>query len=323
VEKRVILRFIAPRKIDLAPTPQEPVPHRQLFQSELIGISAGTELLIWKGEFPEKFNNPHELSDLQGTLNYPISYGYINVGRISDGQRVFAYAPHGDQLWVDPQETVLIGDTSAEEAIFLANMETALHLYQSASPYLGQRIAIWGLGVVGLLLCWLVRRFNLGEVYAFDPLPKRRELARELGIEVFDPRLIVEPTSPIIPPHPIELAFELSGEPQTLNQLSVTMAEEGKIVVGSWYGNRQANLELGSHFHQKRLSLQFSQVSVTLRNLGPNWDKYRRRELALKLIRELRPSKWITHRFPLRDASLAYQLLETNPQDCLQVVLVP
>lgn len=319
----MVMRFIGPRQIDFVPCPEDTAPNKLRVRSDLIGLSSGTELLFWKGEFPENFSNPHELETLRQPLAYPLAYGYSTVGRLDNGERVFAFVPHGDEVWVDPSALVPIGDLPAEDAVFLANMETAIHLYQTAHPYLGQRFGVWGLGVVGLLLSWIIERYNPGPLWGVDPLPARRDLAGKLNIEALPPeearRVIRERTDG----QGLEVAFELSGNPETLDDIFGAMAEEGRIILGSWYGKRKSSLGLGFDFHQKRLSLVSSQVSVPHRELGPFWNSTRRRRLALELVRELRPHSWITHRFPLRQAHAAYELLENHSDRCVQVVLVP
>jgi len=37
-------------------------------------------------------------------------------------------------------------------------------------------------------------------------------------------------------------------------------------------------------------------------------------------LKRIQPEKWITHRFAIEDAGKAYQLLDENPQETIQVV---
>lgn len=315
----MILVFEGSRRISFRET--SPRPGWVSFQSELIGISAGTELLIWRGDLPVNYHNPEDLAELDQPLAYPLAYGYMNVGRLEDGSRVFAYAPHGDRLWVRPEDTVPIGELAAEDAVFLASLETALHLHQAGRPTLGQRVAIWGLGIIGLGLAFLLGRWHRGPVVAFDPLSFRRERARELGVEAYPPEELSTALLRHTGGEGFELAFEVSGSLRALREAGQSLAPEGLVVVGSWYGGGPNPLEWW--FHARRLRVNFAQVSVPLRELGPRWTTTRRRALALELLGELRPSRWITHRFRLHEADRAFELLEREPQSCLGVVLEP
>jgi threonine dehydrogenase-like Zn-dependent dehydrogenase len=92
-------------------------------------------------------------------------------------------------------------------------------------------------------------------------------------------------------------------------------------VIGSWYGRKQANLDLGSRFHRSRISLISSQVSTISPGLGGRWNKSRRWQMALQMLQKIRPTQLVTHRFPIHDAAQAYALLEQNPQEAIQIIL--
>jgi len=319
----LILWFDGPRSLAFHERAQNQPSGSLDFISELIGISPGSELLVWKGIFPENHENPAELSNLREKMAYPIAYGYINVGRLADGRRVFCYGPHGDRLWVDPSDCVEIGDLPAEDAVFLANTETALHIIQSSVILPGHRVAVWGLGVVGLLVCAILRLTHRGPLVAFDPIVERRKRSQEIGVQAFHPEEAERVNNAVTNGEGFEICLELSGSPDVLGATMRVAAEEGKVIVGSWYGCQTTSLRLGEDFHRKRLKIHASQVSVPAREMGSNYTPARRRDLALELLRELQPSRWITHRFPLTAAADAYSLLEVNPETCLQVVLEP
>ena len=79
---RRTLYFIAPRQIEIR---AEPLPDLKddevLVETICSSISAGTEMLVYRGEFPHlKDSNDNLSSD----LNYPLAYGYACVGRIKE-----------------------------------------------------------------------------------------------------------------------------------------------------------------------------------------------------------------------------------------------
>src|SRR5512142_1652446 len=86
--------FTAPGRIELR---EEPVPElatgQVLVESELSAISAGTEMLIYRGQFPEALPDAHDT--VSAELRYPLCYGYSSVGRIS------ALGPGVDRSWQD------------------------------------------------------------------------------------------------------------------------------------------------------------------------------------------------------------------------------
>jgi threonine dehydrogenase-like Zn-dependent dehydrogenase len=91
-------------------------------------------------------------------------------------------------------------------------------------------------------------------------------------------------------------------------------------VIGSWYGEKPAEVDLGGAFHRSRIKLISSQVSTISPELSGRWDKSRRFDVAWKALERIKPEKWITHKFPLNDAEKAYRLLDENPQETIQVI---
>ena len=94
----------------------------------------------------------------------------------------------------------------------------------------------------------------------------------------------------------------------------------GRIVIGSWYGEKRAEIDLGGAFHRSRIKLISSQVSTIAPELSGRWDKARRFDAAWKALERIKPEKWITHRFPIEEAAKAYELLDERPQETIQVV---
>jgi threonine dehydrogenase-like Zn-dependent dehydrogenase len=94
----------------------------------------------------------------------------------------------------------------------------------------------------------------------------------------------------------------------------------GRIVIGSWYGQKRTEINLGGAFHRSRIKLISSQVSSISPELSGRWDKSRRFDIAWNALEKIKPEKWITHRFALNDAAKAYQLLDENPQETIQVI---
>jgi threonine dehydrogenase-like Zn-dependent dehydrogenase len=119
-----------------------------------------------------------------------------------------------------------------------------------------------------------------------------------------------------------DLCYEVSGNPQALEQAIAVTGFHGRVVVGSWYGRKKADLNLGGRFHRSRMRLISSQVSTVAPELSGRWSKFRRYLLAWRMLAEIDPTPLITHRFPLTQADQAYKLLDQNPAEALQVMLM-
>jgi threonine dehydrogenase-like Zn-dependent dehydrogenase len=91
-------------------------------------------------------------------------------------------------------------------------------------------------------------------------------------------------------------------------------------VIGSWYGEKRAGLDLGGTFHRSRIRIVSSQVSTIAPELSARWDKTRRFQVAWEALERIHPERWITHRFPIDQADLAYRLLDEKLEETIQVI---
>jgi 2-desacetyl-2-hydroxyethyl bacteriochlorophyllide A dehydrogenase len=295
------------------------------------GISAGTELLVYKGEAPEGLYPT--LPSVFGSFAYPIKYGYALVGEVLEvgpgvkclkpGMRVFVHHPHqGAFLVEEAQAYPLPEGLEPRLGVFAANAETALNGLWDANLLLGETLVVLGLGVVGLLVVGLAKMAGAQKVFGLDPIGARREAASLLGADAaFGPdEAGLAALGHALSEEGADLVIEASGKPSTLNTALSLAGVEGRVVVLSWYGRRAASLHLGGSFHKNRLSLKGSQVSFLPPFLSRRWDKARRIQLALTLVERLGLSFLITHAFPLSRAKAAFSLLDKRPYEALQVV---
>jgi len=118
-----------------------------------------------------------------------------------------------------------------------------------------------------------------------------------------------------------DLAVELSGEPAVLNDAIDAVGYDGRIVVGSWYGEKRAPIDLGGSFHRDRIELVSSQVSTIDPARRGRWDRDRRFEAAVEWLDQLDCERLISHRVPFAEAADAYELLDDRAESALQVVL--
>jgi 2-desacetyl-2-hydroxyethyl bacteriochlorophyllide A dehydrogenase len=324
--KARVLYFQAPRRIEIrSQEVSEPGEGEVRVETDLSAISAGTELLLYRGQVAPGTILDESLPSLSGTVVYPLAYGYAAVGRVVAegkgaegnllGRRVFAFESHRSSFLARPEALHLVPEeVPSESAAVLPSVETAVGLVHDARPMMGERVLVVGQGVVGLATTALLSRFPLARLVTVDRWEPRRRLSVELGAaRSFGPEDLDE--------RDFDLTFEVSGSPEALDVALAATGFEGRILVGSWYGDKRADVDLGTHFHRGRLSLQSSQVSRLPSRLLARWTKGRRLEVALQAAARLPVQKLVSHRFPIESAAEAYRLLDESPGDCLQVLL--
>ena len=328
MKERQALFFEAPYQVAVR---REPIPAQldgqALVRTKLSAISAGTEMLFYRGQFPTDLAIDKTITSLQEQSGYPLKYGYAAVGiveKLGDnfpepllGKRVFSFQTHQSHFVAAKEELILIPNAiTDEDAVFLPNMETAVNLVMDARPLIGERVIVFGQGVIGLLTTALLTQFPLENLTVVDPYPLRRQAALDLGANA-----ALAPDSPELAAiAEFDLAIELSGTPEALNTCIAKVGYAGRIIVGSWYGQKPVTLDLGGRFHRDRIQLISSQVSTIAPQFSARWDKPRRFDVVWEMLKRVKPAKWISLRIPLEKAEQAYITLDTRPQDVLQIV---
>jgi 2-desacetyl-2-hydroxyethyl bacteriochlorophyllide A dehydrogenase len=322
---------------------EEPLPplgsDQLLIETLASAISPGTELLMYRGQAPTDIPVDETIPALSGTFSYPLKYGYAAVGRVTEvgskvapewhGQYVFAYNPHESHFVSAPEELIPLPQVlSPEEGTLLPNMETATNFLMDGRPLVGEQVAVFGQGVIGLLTTSLLAQFPLASLVTLDPISLRREKSLSLGahnsLDSTMPDVLSQLHEALQQDRPYrggDLIYELSGNPAALDQAIAAAGFNGRVVIGSWYGRKQTRLDLGSRFHRSRISLISSQVSTISPGLESRWTKNRRWQMALQMLQKVRPSHVVTHRFPVHEAAKAYTLLEQSPQEAIQIIL--
>lgn len=334
--KRQWLEFTAPGQVTVRSGPT-PVPGAAevLVQVRFSAISPGTEMLIYRGQWPEGIATDSTIGALQGAFSYPLAYGYCTVGQVIatgsevaeqwSGRRVFAFQPH-QNLFIDFPKNLqpIPDDIDDETALFLPSMETAVTLLLDGSPLIGEKVVVIGQGIIGLMTTALLSHFPLAALTTVDAHPLRRKASFRLGAGAChapgDPALFS--TIGCLPGQggEADLVYELSGNPAALDTALALTRFNGRVIIGSWYGSKKAEVDLGSFFHRSRISLSSSQVSSLAPGLTGRWQKERRLQLAWEMLRKVHPSDCITNRFPLTEAAAAYDLVDRDPAKTIQVI---
>lgn len=344
------LILTAPRQLEFAELPDTPLaPDQVRAQAILSGISHGTELNLYSGSSPfkDKFFDP----DLRLFLDKPAGeveevgrIGYEWVGRVTEigasvtnfkaGDLVHLPFHHAQMHTFTAGEGTMIGGISPlppglepDKAIFLALAGVALQAMHDAHIKVGDRVAIFGLGAIGLLALQIARLNGAIWVDAIDPLPARRALAQSYGADrTHDPGAgdVAYAIKSASPERGADVAIELSGHYTALNEAIRSVRMGGVVVAAGFYRGGGTPLQLGHEWHHNRVTMVSSMgVWGNAHRDHPLWNRARVHDMAADLLAsgKLRVDGMITQRILFRDAPQAYRLIEEKPQDVIKVVL--
>lgn len=328
---RLALSFEAPYRVAVREEPLgAPAAGQVAVETLVSAISPGTEMLVYRGRVPGGMAVDAAIPALAGGFAFPLAYGYAAVGRVVElgegvgpewrDRLVFAFHPHASHFLAAPDELLPVpAGLAPEAAALLPNAETAVNFLMDGQPIVGERVVVFGQGVVGLLTTALLARVPLAHLVTVDRYPLRRQRSLDLGAHA---ALDADAPGALDPLRSsADLTYELSGSPAALAQAIAATGFGGRVVIGSWYGDQPVALDLGGAFHRSRIQLVSSQVSTIAPRFSARWSKARRLEAAWRLLAELPLDALVTHRFPFADAPAAYELLDRRPEEAVQVVL--
>ena len=316
--------FSAPRRAVVVPASvRAPAEDEVLVRATVSLISAGTEMLVYRGEATAGDLLP---PNCRGTFSFPVKYGYQCVGRVehagprsgfSAGDRVFARHPHQERFVTQARDTWvtrLPDSLSDDAAAFLNLARVALTANLDVPVRAGEVALVFGQGIVGAC-CALLARRSARRVIVVDPLPLRREFAMRHGIDhAVAPGEADAVVRDITGGRGADVTFEASGAVAALASAVTLTAKRGTVVMLSYYGTKLVPLPDAFSRNAPRL---VSSLAGTQRR----WDAGRRTDATLELLATLPVEEMISARVPFREAPRAYEMVDEQRDRMLGVVL--
>ncbi|MEU0564288.1 zinc-binding alcohol dehydrogenase [Nonomuraea sp. NPDC005983] len=335
-----VITFEKPGQVRVGVEPSaELVPGSVRVRTMYSGVSAGTELTAYRGTNPylnRKWDTERRLFLDGQTHAYPLSgWGYQEVGEVVEAAPDVADPPVGNLVWgiwghraeaVVPAEKlvghILPPGIDPLTGVFARVGAIALNAVHAADVHLGDQIAIFGQGVIGLLATRLAV-LSGARVVAVDALPARLALARRFGAaETFDVQSgsVAEFMRKRV--EGADTAIELSGSNQGLHEAIRTVRKGGRVVAAGFYQGDGVGLRLGEEFHHNQVQLVSSQIGGVASWLAHRWDIERLQRTFMELVYrgEVDVHELVSHVMTVEQAAEAYDLLDRHPSDVLQLV---
>jgi predicted dehydrogenase/threonine dehydrogenase-like Zn-dependent dehydrogenase len=335
------------------PTPQT---GEVLIQTAVSLVSAGTERMVV--EFAEKslLGKARSRPDLVrqlidkarregilttieaafNRLDQPMPLGYSSAGVIVAlgpgtaglrvGQRVACaggnYAVHAEYAAV-PRALVtpLPNSVDFESAAFTTLGAIALHGFRLSGAQLGERVAVIGLGLLGLLAVQIARAAGCA-VFGVDLDPRRVELARSLGaVAVARPQAleaaqsfsasrgcdVVLISADTASADPVELAGAIARDRGRV----VAVGAVGLNIPRKVYYEKELNFINSRSYGPGRYDASYEEAGHDYPLGYVRWTEGRNFEAVVELLDhgKLQAAPLITHRIPIESAAEAYDLI--------------
>lgn len=214
---------------------------------------------------------------------------------------------------------------SAEQAVLLDPGHFALAAVRDANIRVGEWVAVYGLGAIGLMITQMVSLSGAERVIAVDPLAKRRDMAEKLGAELtLDPNEcdagyeIKKTTGK----KGVDVAVDASGSYHALQAAIRSVHYCGLVVTCSYYKGQGTPLRLDSEFFIERITVRASMpVWGNPSRDYPMWDDERIEDTVYRLMLDgkLQTDGFIDPVYPFDRAVEGYSLIHEHPEKCIKL----
>ncbi|HYO83509.1 MAG TPA: alcohol dehydrogenase catalytic domain-containing protein [Bryobacteraceae bacterium] len=183
-------------------------------------------------------------------------------------------------------------------------LAVVLHSLEFARPALGDTAAVFGAGPIGLLTIAALKASGAGRVWAIEPMPHRRELAKLVGADaVLDPAG-GEPAKQILADtgkRGVDIAIDCATKGTTVQQAIDSVRSAGRIVITGIPGDYWTTV----NFHVLR------RKEAALFNVRRSNHETPAAIAMLKAAPE-RFAPLVTHTVPLDEISRGFEMIETG-----------
>jgi len=338
------LLAIAPRKPVLREYRDPPLrPDELRIRSEFSAPKHGTELAFYRGTAPFMSAAFHEPSrtfvpSAEPQAKFPIPLGNMSVGvvtevgenvtRFREGDRVYGHLPIRETHTVrESQVDPLPEGVSPEQIVCLDPADFALAAVRDAGVRLGDKVAVFGMGAIGLMAAQMARLAGAAQVIVVDPLEIRRQAALRHGAEeALDPTELdvgVE-IKKMTGGRGVDVSIEASGNYAALHQAIRCTGFGGTVGALAFYQGEALGLRLGEEFHMNRLNLVSTRACSDPNRDHPRWDEGRILATCIRLMQEgkLRVEGLIEPVVTFERCAEAYRWIDEHPEGTIKMGVV-
>jgi L-iditol 2-dehydrogenase len=209
-------------------------------------------------------------------------------------------------------------DTGATEASCLIQpISTVISALDRLGPIEGNSVGVIGLGSMGLLFCWLLKKRGAERILGVDPCPERCQFARGLGAsDVYPMRSIEVVHAKRQDPgfwNPPAICVEAVGhQTDTLNDCLELVLQQGTVLAFGVPDTPVYALEY-EIFFRKNLQL--------LAAVTPDWGRYLPKALELFQSYHAELGPFVTRSLPVREVESAFALYASHEGGIVKAIL--
>jgi threonine dehydrogenase-like Zn-dependent dehydrogenase len=242
------------------------------------------------------------------------------------GEQVFGSGQICEQQQAPEEKWFPLGDMPPEDAVCVDPAHVAFVAVRDGNIRIGDNVAVFGLGAIGLMAVQIARASGARQVFAVDPIALRRERAASFGAVALDPGSgdVALGIKRATGGKGVDVAVETSGSGRALNDAIRCIQQCGTVVHVPWGPKDASQLHLDEEWHLNRPTLVGSQAWSGWGNPDrshPLWTHERAYEAAIDLLRRrvITGAGVVTPVVPFEQAPEALAAIFKAPETTIKV----
>jgi len=330
------LKHVGPNKLEICEyEPAPPKAGQVQVRAEFGAAKHGTEMAFFKGYARPRGGYNSELQIFEKPQKAPDGFspgflGNMFVGTVCEvGPEVTGLAAGDRVCGYGGFREVHTGTAGGlfrmaegvfwKSAVCLDPADFAMSAVRDGHVRIGDAVAVFGLGAIGLMAVQLARLAGAHPVIAVDPLANRRQAAETCGADVaLDPtacdagkeiKLATQKRG-------ADVVLDYSGNVHAMQAAIRSVAWGGTVVAGAFPPPYPAGLDLGAEAHMNLPTIVFSRACSEPGRDYPRWDERRILSVLWRMISEgkLTGEPVVSPVVPFDELPTAYLEIATAPE---------
>lgn len=211
-----------------------------------------------------------------------------------------------------------------EQAAMLEPMAVAVHAIRRVQPLSTDRIAVCGLGTIGLCIAMFLVELGCPNIYVAGNKDFQKNMAKNIGIkeenfcDVRDSEFLewlMEKTDT----SGVDVFFDCVGKNEVLKQGIDSLAAKGRMML---VGNPASDISLEKSVYWKILRRQLQMIGTW--NSSFTHDKSDDWNYVLECLQRqsIRPEKLITHRLSMEAFMDGFEIMRSKREDYVKIMML-